>query len=160
MYTPKKSIKHFLAIHDVSISDAKRKAMEHGIKGTPQMSLPAALVMILLSFIFFMLLAFGASLLVYSLEGRYNPPAPPQYYYGDNRRRLPELLDFADQTEPLPRYEREDSTERPLLDFEGSTPPPAYGTVFHIPAPCDDEENHPAESSPDGPDRSDASHMV
>ncbi|KXH68316.1 hypothetical protein CSAL01_01780 [Colletotrichum salicis] len=160
MYIPKKPIKHFLAIHDVGISDAKRKAMDHGIKGTPQTSLPAALVMILLCFIFFMLLAFGASLLVHYLEGQYNPPAPPQYYYGDNRIRLPELLESADQTEPLPRYEREEPTERPLFDFEGSTPPPAYGTVFHIPAPCDDEDNHPAKSSPDGPDRVDASHMV
>ncbi|KAK1659121.1 hypothetical protein BDP55DRAFT_772906 [Colletotrichum godetiae] len=147
MYIPKKSINHFLAIHDIGISDAKRKALEDGIKGNLQMSLPAALVMILLCFIFFMLLAFGASLLVHYLEGRYNPPAPPQYYYGDNRRRLPELLDSADQTDSLPRYEREEPTERPLLDFEGSTPPPAYGTVFHIPAPCNDDEDHPADSS-------------
>ncbi|EXF85908.1 hypothetical protein COL5a_010550 [Colletotrichum fioriniae] len=160
MYIPDRRIDYFFAIHDFSISDSKLKAMED-LHGSPwDMPLPQALFLIFLSFIFFGGIALGTNTLVAYLDARYSPP---QYYYGDNLRTVPNLRGFRDQSEPLPRYEREDPTARPLLAFEGNTPPPAYGTVFHIPAPYEDDENdedYSAGSSPVAPDSSDTTLMV
>ncbi|KXH37952.1 hypothetical protein CNYM01_08038 [Colletotrichum nymphaeae SA-01] len=160
MYIPEGRVDYFFAIHDFSISDSKLKAMED-MHGDPwDMSLPQALFLIFLSFVFFGSIALGTNMLVAYLDARYNPP---QYYYGDNLRTVPNLRSFRDQSEPLPRYEREDPTARPLLAFEGNTPPPAYGTVFHIPAPYEDDESDEdfsAGSSPVAPDSSYIAYMV
>ncbi|KAF4774276.1 hypothetical protein HER10_EVM0011092 [Colletotrichum scovillei] len=148
MYIPEGRVDYFFAIHDVSISDSKLKAMED-MHGDPWDI-----------FVFFGSIALGTNMLVAYLDARYNPP---QYYYGDNLRTVPNLRSFRDQSEPLPRYEREDPTARPLLAFEGNTPPPAYGTVFHIPAPYEDEEgdeDDSAGSSRVAPDSSYIAYMV
>ncbi|KAK1723690.1 hypothetical protein CaCOL14_007163 [Colletotrichum acutatum] len=153
MYIPEGRVDYFSAIRDLGISDSKLKAME-------DIPFPQALFLIFLSFIFFGSIALGTNTLVAYLDDRYNPP---QYYYGDNLRTVPLLRSFRDQSEPLPRYEREDPTARPLLAFEGNTPPPAYGTVFHIPAPYEDDEgdeDYAAGSSSVAPDSSYTVYMV